>query len=791
MENWRNLRIMSCMKTHILSFPRFFTSLAVALILIAVPASAQEVQATPEQLLLSAQRYLLNGYYENAVQTYRMVIDSTAGITPEQEASAQFGLGQAALREGFFSDAVNAMSLFLGEFPNDPRAGQALFLRGDAYLGMSLWEQAITDFRAYMAARPGMLDSYALERIADAFIALNRQTEALDAYKLAAESSRSLRPLLALRERVAQVYIGSGQYANAVAQYEAILSVSQNYAYRAFIDFTAAQTLLLAGDNEAAFARLTSIAGTYPDRPEAYQAIGILAENNIPLDNLLRGRISYSYGDYAGTVAALQAYSTERAVTTVPAEVHLLLGRAYRELGNTQAAITAFQTIIDQYPTDPSFGQALLEQGRTRFLANDINGAIETYLNIANTFGYLPEAAEALYRAGFLRASNGNPGEARTIFERLADNYPDSTQAIDGLFLAATEAIKVNDNAAAERYYAEIGANATGEQQAQALLQVGRLALFRGDNQIASSAFQQAAQAAPDSYFGARARDIINNVPPFGRPATVQFFFDDGALIQEAEAWLRTTFGITQEGSLWPLPESLASDARLVRGTELWAVAAYDEARAEFSDLIGTYEDDALASYQLAIYFRGIAAYQDSIFAAANVIIASGVGTLEAPAYIARMRYPVYYLDVVQESANRYNVDPLLMFSLIRHESLFETTATAAAGEVGLTQVIPTTAAYIADELNFSNWQHSLLSRPYVGVEFGAFYLEENLTLFEGNVTAALSGYNAGPGRGLNWLSLSGGDHDLFLTTIDISSTRTYVQRIYGFYNIYRALYGL
>jgi soluble lytic murein transglycosylase len=790
MDNPHMMGIISRMTNLISPSLRSLAAIAAAVLLLAIPASAQAAQPTADQLLLSAQRYLLNGYYENAVQTYRMVLDAP-GITPEQEAGAQFGLGQAALREGFFSDAVNALSLFLGEFASDPRAGQALFLRGDAYLGMSLWEQAIADFRAYMAARPGMLDSYALERIGDALIALNRQTEALDAYKLAAESSRSLRPLLALRERVAQVYIGSGQYANAVAQYEAILSVSQNYAYRAFIEFTAAQTLLLAGDNEAAFARLTSIAGNFPDRPEAYQAIGILAENNIPLDNLLRGRISYNYGDYPGAVAALQAYSTERPVTTVPAEVHLLLGRSYREIGNTQAALTAFQTIIDQYPTDPTFGQALLEQGRTRFLANDIPGAIERYLAIASTYDYLPEAPEALYRAGFLHAQNANPGEARAIFERLADRYPDSAQAVDGLFLAATAAVQASDNAAAERYYAEIGAKTTGEQQAQALLQVGRLALLRGDNQIASQAFQQAAAAAPDSYFAARARDIINNVQPFQRPSSVQFFFDDGALIQQAEAWLRSTFGITQEGPLWMLPESLAADARLIRGTELWTVQAYDEAAAEFDDMIASYEDDPLASYQLAIYFRGIAAYQDSIFAAANVIIASGAGTLDAPAYIARMRYPAYYLDVVQESASRYNIDPLLMFSLIRHESLFETNATAAAGEVGLTQVIPTTAAYIADELGFPNWQHGLLSRPYVGVEFGSFYLEENLRLFEGNVTAALSGYNAGPGRGLNWLELSGGDHDLFLTTIDISSTRTYVQRIYGFYNIYRALYGI
>ena len=46
------------------------------------------------------------------------------------------------------------------------------------------------------------------------------------------------------------------------------------------------------------------------------------------------------------------------------------------------------------------------------------------------------------------------------------------------------------------------------------------------------------------------------------------------------------------------------------------------------------------------------------------------------------------------------------------------------------------------------------------------------------------------PGRALDWESLSGGDPDLFMTTITIDSTRTYVQRMYGFYDIYRALYG-
>jgi soluble lytic murein transglycosylase len=169
----------------------------------------------------------------------------------------------------------------------------------------------------------------------------------------------------------------------------------------------------------------------------------------------------------------------------------------------------------------------------------------------------------------------------------------------------------------------------------------------------------------------------------------------------------------------------------------------------------------------------------------------AGVGTLEAPPYLARLRYPAYYADVVQAAAERHQVDPLLLLSLIRHESLFDTYATAAAGEKGLTQVIPGTGEYIAQQLNWPDYQHSDLFRPYAGIEFGAYYLGENLRQFEGNVQAALSGYNAGPGRAANWLALSGGDPDQFITAITIDSTRTYVQRIYGFYTIYRALYGV
>ncbi|MBI5669492.1 MAG: tetratricopeptide repeat protein [Chloroflexi bacterium] len=745
----------------------------------------------PEVALRLADRYLVNGYYENAVYTYQTILAQGDGISPATGAAAAFGLGRAALREGLFADSVNALTTFINQYGQDGRIAQAYFLRGDAYMGLSQWAEALADFQQYLAMRPGMIDSYVHERMGDAHLALEQTQPALDAYAKATGEGRSLVPELALREKVAQVYIQAGQPQAALAQYDAILAEARNVPYRALIELNAAQLLLDSGSEENALARLQAIFENYPDTPQAYQAMQLLTENGVELDDYAKGRVSYLYGDYQTAIDAFNAYTSSHILSEVPAELYLLLGRAYREIGNTAAAITAFQTVIDQYPTDPAFGEALLEQGRTRFLSNDIEGAIAQYLRIADTYGDIPQAAEALWRAGYLYGTNDKPAESRQIFERLADKYPDTEQARSGLFLAASAAYNLDDLAGAERLYARLAVTTTGDDQAAAYLWVGRLALQRGDEQTAQQAFQQAVAAAPDSYFAARAQDIQLGREPFAPPAQVQFEFDEAAQLAEAENWLRQKFAVEQEGSLWQLSPPLQADPRLIRGNELWAVGANEEAEVEFGDVIEANKDNALTSFQLAVFLRGIGAYQPSILAGANVIRAAQVGTLEAPPFIARLRYPVYYLDVVLDAAQRQDIDPLLLFSLIRHESLFDTYATAAAGEKGLTQVIPSTGEYIAQQLEWPNYQHSDLFRPYAGVEFGAYFLAENLRRFDNNVIAALAGYNAGPGRAASWLELSGGDPDLFMTTITIASTRTYVERIYGFYNIYRALYGV
>jgi soluble lytic murein transglycosylase len=743
----------------------------------------------PADILRAAERHLHNGLYQDAILTYQAVLRQNA--PPDDQAAAYAGIGKAALREGLFADAVSHFTTLIDRFPDSPYAAEARFQRGDALLGVDEWAAAIADFEAYMTARPGLLDSYALERIADAQVALGQTDTAIETYVRAAAASRGLIPSLALRERVAQVLLNARRPADAVAQYDAILAIAQNAPYRADIGLRAARILLENGETAAALDRLTAIIAAAPETQPGYQAIRLLIANGGTVDAYLEGRSAFAVGEFQAAVDALNRWSSTRAsVGEIPAQFHLTLGQAYRAIGNTEAAVTAFQTIIDTYTRDPLFGAALLEQGRTRFLAGDIPGAIGRYMQIVERYGYLPEAAEALWRAAYLYSTNDQIAEGNTLFERLADAYPNTEQAISGLFLAGANAWRAGNFDAAERYYAELATKTTGEQRATAYFWLGRAALNRGEAARASQAFTQTIADAPDSYFAARARDLVSGVPPFTPPAAWRFTFDDAAEVAAAESWLRATFSIAEEGALWMLPPALAQDARWVRGSALWAVGAVDEANAELGDLVEAYRADPLASYRLAIALRGIGAYYNSIIAASYVIRAANIGTLDAPGFIARMRYPVYYLELVQSEAARYQFDPLLLFALIRHESLFNTYATAAAGEIGLTQVVPGTAAYIAQQIAFPDYQHSDLFRPYAGIAFGAFYLNEQLDRFDQNAIAALAGYNAGPGRAIDWLRLSGGDPDQFMTAISISSTRTYVERIYSHHTIYRALYG-
>jgi len=76
-------------------------------------------------------------------------------------------------------------------------------------------------------------------------------------------------------------------------------------------------------------------------------------------------------------------------------------------------------------------------------------------------------------------------------------------------------------------------------------------------------------------------------------------------------------------------------------------------------------------------------------------------------------------------------------------------------------------------------------------VTFGSWYLANVRDGFDGDVYAALAGYNGGPGNAQRWRDAAKGDPDLFLETITLDETRAYLLRVREHLTIYQKLYGV
>ena len=262
----------------------------------------------------------------------------------------------------------------------------------------------------------------------------------------------------------------------------------------------------------------------------------------------------------------------------------------------------------------------------------------------------------------------------------------------------------------------------------------------------------------------------------------------------EAAAWVRVTFSLPADTDLGG-PGALASDPRFVRGTELWQLGLYDEARLEFEDLRNAVSASPADSFRLANYLIDIGLYRSGITAARQILTLAGLdehsASLQVADYFNHLRYGTYYRDLIEPAAQLNGFDSLFLFSVARQESLFEGFVRSTAGARGLMQIIPETGADVASRMGWPlSFEPDMLYRPIVSVKLGTYYLASNRVYLNGDMYGALAAYNAGPGNALVWQELSGNDPDLFLEIVRAAETRDYIRSIYEIFNIYRTLYS-
>lgn len=736
------------------------------------------------EALGAAEQALNNGDYEMAVSLFTYAVQAGT-LSPDGLRRAWMGLGRAQAALGETDAALDTLTHALG---GDAQADARIHvLIGDILQRAGRPAEAIEHYRTFRAAYPD-LSRYADTWIGDAAYAAGDYETARTAYLSALDATVGLSARLALREKLALTYAMAGDGTAALAQYDAILGAAQNASYRAYIMYQAAETALLFGQSDDAYARMQALLVDYPASSYAYQALIRLVNAGQPVNDALRGLVDYYAGAYDPAIAAYQRFLD--AHPDHDGEAHFYLGQAYLKADNASAALREFQLLLDTHPDDAYWGSALLGKAQALAALDRIEDAVAAYRALPDTLPTHHRAAQALREAAQLLAGRGDWLRAADLYAEMARRYPEDETAPEALFQAGLLSYRAGSLQPAQAHWAALVQRYPAHARATAArFWLGKSALAAGDTLSGTQTLQALAQEERWDVYGLRAAEVLSGTAPFTPGGTFTGACTDPEAQRAWEAWLARWLGLDASG-LAALPPSLAGDGRLQRGTLLLEVGHFDEGKAELEALRTDTTYDALTQYRLALYFRDIGLYRSSILAAATVWRLTGQALEALPPFLGCLIYPRYYTDLIDAEAQRYDVDPLLLYALVRQESLFEGEATSSAAAHGLMQVIPSTGEYIAGRLGWPpGYKTADLYRPMVSVRFGVWYLMQQVQRFDGDIRAALAGYNGGPGNAARWREAAGGDPDLFFELISLSETRLYVQRITEHYARYRWLY--
>ncbi|MCC6190993.1 MAG: tetratricopeptide repeat protein [Anaerolineales bacterium] len=735
---------------------------------------------------------LAAGDWNRALAEYQAVLAESGDAA--LRAAAQLGAGLARLQAGDAAGAIVTLREFLAEAPDSPRAAEAYFLLGDAHGAAGQPAEAITAYRRYLELRPNTIDSYAQASLAQAAIALGDYDTAATALQAAIAAPRQ-GTTFDLQEQLAEVYSAAGDLEAAVAQYDAVYRATDQDWRKARAAIKAGQLRYAAGEAQAAYAYFLDAVNQFPEAAATFDGLLVLVNDGVPVDDLQRGLTNFYADNFEPARDAFLRYRAEHANGSQSANVAgdatalYYLGRTHAALGQPAQAIAAWRELLETYPADRHSTDAYFQIAFVQPYPDDV----ATFEAFVAAVPEATEAPDALYRAARLCERNGELDQAAALWTRIAEEYPQASQAADAAMQAGLIFFRARDyGTAGLRFEAAIELAKSADDRARGWLWVGKVRQALGDPDGARAAFEQAARLGPHGYYPLRARQLLDGLAPFDPPVGYAFEFDAAAERAETEAWLRAAFPAAQAiEQLSELQPGVWQEARFVRGAELWRLGRLREAHEEFNSLRLALSGDPLATWQLAVYFSQIGVYDLSIRAARQVVDLAGIpDSLLVPRYIRRLRYPTPFADLTIPAANLYGLHPFVMYAKMRIESFFWKYAYSVADARGLNQFIPPTAHDVAARLGLEGFSLDDLYRPAVSIPMGAYYLDQIAEQTGGSTAAMLAGYYAGPGNAEIWLDMAQGDPDLLVEVIRLPDARGYVQTTFEFFEEYRALYG-
>jgi soluble lytic murein transglycosylase len=711
------------------------TATSTATVAPGTPAStATPTPPPPDPTLADELRY--EGDFEGAAAVYGAI---AAEATAEEQWQAQLAQAQMLLRAGLASEARAPLQAHVAGLAASAAGTTGQFLLASTLDDVGEDVTATDLYGAYITAG-GALDSYARIERAKLLAAQGRGAEA-EAEALIVTQAPEVADLLgSFALSMGRAYRAAGLSAEATAWLERV----------AAYDGDAASAVYTLGEIKREAVDLTwtddyrALLAAYPEGALAGDVLAALDEAAVPVGPYLRGLVAYRAFDNE----TARTYLTEAvAVGDSPGEAAYYLGALAEREGDDAAAAEEYGRSVAIDPT--------------------------------NTL-----AASALWWRGRILEHSGQYDAAAQAYAQLETDYPGSARAGEAAFHRGLALYRAGDLAGAAGVWAAIAPQQDSEGYRARLWQ-GR-ALREMDDPLGEAVLRLLAddEAAQGDYYALRARVLLGDEIGQDDPDQNDSDAPDWDAIAAAVLPTATPPGGSEDAA------PVAAPASLDEADELEAVGLRGQADRVRSEAVSDAATDpeALLAITRRFYDDGDESY--AARAATALLAHLDESALEGgKRELARVAYAQPYREMVAEAADEHDLDVLLLYALMRQESLYDPDAGSVAGALGLMQVIPPTGETIAGELEVEGFEAADLFRPAVSIRFGAYYLAAQIEAFDGEVAHALAAYNGGPGAADDGRAAAPDDIDMFVESLEFEETRLYVRRVMEHYAQYRFVY--
>ncbi|MBQ8965265.1 lytic transglycosylase domain-containing protein [Ruminococcus sp.] len=153
--------------------------------------------------------------------------------------------------------------------------------------------------------------------------------------------------------------------------------------------------------------------------------------------------------------------------------------------------------------------------------------------------------------------------------------------------------------------------------------------------------------------------------------------------------------------------------------------------------------------------------------------------------------YPTEYEEYVIKYSEEFDVDPVLVFSVIKVESNFQPNATSSVGARGLMQLMEDAYDWVKFRLDDDSESYDDMYDPETNIRYGAYYLSFLMERYDNSIDLTAAAYHCGMGQVDSWLedgTISAENFDVGDIPPENDQTSHYVNKINDAYSAYKKI---